>query len=45
MTKTTISIDTATRDRLAKVGHKRESYDTIINRLIDRRGHNESEGI
>jgi hypothetical protein len=35
MAKTTISIDEETRDRLAELGRKRETYDTIINMLID----------
>ena len=33
--KTTISIEEATRDRLADVGKKRETYDKIINDLLD----------
>jgi hypothetical protein len=32
---TTIKISTETRDRLADMGKKSESYDTIVNRLID----------
>jgi hypothetical protein len=32
---TTIKIDTDTRDRLADLGRKSESYDTIIKRLMD----------
>ncbi len=32
---TTIKVQTTTRDRLADVGKKRESYDALINRLID----------
>ena len=35
MPLTTIKIQTATRERLADLGKKSESYDTIINRLID----------
>lgn len=35
MTKTTISIDTKTRERLRRKGIKGESYDEIINRLLD----------
>ena len=33
--KTTISIEETTRDRLADVGKKRETYDKIINDLLD----------
>ncbi|AGB03391.1 hypothetical protein Metfor_2389 [Methanoregula formicica SMSP] len=32
---TTIKIQTETRDKLADLGKKSESYDTILNRLID----------
>nr|WP_321353138.1 hypothetical protein [uncultured Methanoregula sp.] len=35
MSLTTIKIQTETRDRLADLGKKSESYDTILNRLID----------
>lgn len=35
MPQTTIRINTATRDRLVGLGKKNESYDTIINKLID----------
>jgi len=35
MSKTTISIEEETRDRLADIGKKRETYDTIINEIID----------
>jgi hypothetical protein len=35
MAKTTISIEEETRDRIIKFGEKRETYDTIINRIID----------
>ncbi len=35
MPLTTVKIQTATRDKLADLGKKSESYDTIINRLID----------
>jgi hypothetical protein len=35
MALTTIKIQTETRDKLADLGKKSESYDTIINRLID----------
>ena len=31
----TIKIKSSTRDRLANAGSKRDSYDDIINRLID----------
>jgi len=34
MPLTTIKIQTTTRERLADLGKKSESYDTIINRLI-----------
>ena len=33
--KTTISIEEETRDRLADIGKKRETYDTILNEIID----------
>ncbi|MGD0079568.1 MAG: hypothetical protein ABSB80_02830 [Methanoregula sp.] len=35
MPLTTIKIQTETRDKLADLGKKSESYDTIINKLID----------
>ncbi len=35
MPQTTIRIQTATRDRLVDLGKKNESYDTIINKLVD----------
>ena len=35
MPLTTIKIQTTTRERLTELGKKSESYDTIINRLID----------
>jgi hypothetical protein len=35
MALTTIKIQTETRERLADLGKKSESYDTILNRLID----------
>jgi hypothetical protein len=33
---TTLQVKTETRDRLKSIGKKGESYDAIINRLIDR---------
>ena len=35
MTRTSISLDTSTRDRLMGFGKKGETYDTIVNRLMD----------
>ena len=35
MTHTSLRIDTGTRDRLKEIGKKNESYDTLINRLLD----------
>jgi hypothetical protein len=35
MALTTIKIQMETRDKLADLGKKSESYDTIINRLIE----------
>lgn len=35
MARTTIQIETETRDRLRKLGTKGESYDKIVNNLID----------
>ncbi|MFA4860667.1 hypothetical protein [Methanoregula sp.] len=35
MSLTTIKIQTETRDKLADLGKKSESYDTILNRLIE----------
>jgi hypothetical protein len=32
---TTIKIDKKTRDQLVDLGKKNESYDTIVNKLID----------
>lgn len=36
MARTTISLDTRTRDRLKSIGRKGETYDELLNRLIDR---------
>ena len=33
--RTTLDIDKATRERLHQVGRHGESFDTIINRLLD----------
>lgn len=33
--KTSIQISTGTRDRLVKLGWKSETYDDILNRLLD----------
>lgn len=38
MSETTIVVKKETRDRLKKIGKKGESYDDIINRLIDKCG-------
>ncbi|MDX1611672.1 MAG: hypothetical protein R3185_04835 [Candidatus Thermoplasmatota archaeon] len=35
MARTTISLQPATRDRLKSLGRKGETYDELINRLID----------
>lgn len=35
MTRTTMTIGTHTRDRLVDIGRKNETYDTIINKLLD----------
>ncbi len=35
MPLTSIKIQMTTRDRLVELGKKNESYDTIINKLID----------
>jgi hypothetical protein len=35
MTKTTVKIEMTTRDRLAMLGRKNDSFDTIINKLLD----------
>lgn len=35
MAQTTIRINKSTRDRLVEIGKKSESYDVIINRLLD----------
>ena len=32
--RTTIALNTATRERLRRLGHKGETYDDIINRLL-----------
>jgi len=34
MTKTTIQLEPATRDKLASLGKKGETYDDIINRVV-----------
>ena len=34
MTKTTILVETDTRDKLRRIGHKSDTYDVIINMLI-----------
>jgi hypothetical protein len=33
--KTTMKVEKSTRDRLADLGKKGESFDTIINRVLD----------
>lgn len=43
MPQTTIRINTSTRDRLVELGKKNESYDTIINKLIDEHEQNKKE--
>lgn len=35
MSRTTISLDPETRDRLKELGQKGETYDELVNRLID----------
>lgn len=35
MSETTIAVKKKTRERLKKIGRKGETYDDIINRLID----------
>jgi uncharacterized membrane protein len=35
MARTTISLETETRDRLKALGRKGETYDELVNRLID----------
>lgn len=35
MSRTTVSMDEETRDRLKALGRKGETYDDLINRLID----------
>lgn len=35
MTATSIRVDTETRDRLNEVGRRGESFDAIINRVLD----------
>jgi hypothetical protein len=35
MSLTSIKIQPGTRDRLVELGRKNESYDTIINKLVD----------
>lgn len=32
---TTINIDVSTREKLKKIGHKGETYDEILNRLLE----------
>lgn len=36
MARTTIPLSPDTRDRLKALGRKGETYDTLVNRLIDR---------
>jgi hypothetical protein len=33
--KTTLQVTLATRDRLREIGRKDESYDHLVNRLVD----------
>jgi predicted CopG family antitoxin len=37
MSKTTIILEKATRERLRQLGIKGQSYDDVINRLIDKK--------
>jgi len=39
--KTSVSIEKETMERLKQLGKKGDSYDEIINRLIDEHGHKE----
>ena len=41
MEKTTITLTPETRDRLKALGRKGESYDTLIQNLINNKKHNE----
>jgi hypothetical protein len=34
MSKTTITLETHTRDKLLQIGHKSQTYDELINELI-----------
>jgi hypothetical protein len=43
MPQTSIKIQMSTRDRLVELGKKNESYDTIINKLIDSFEQNKKE--
>lgn len=37
MVRTTITLDSTTRDRLKKEGNKGETWDDLINRILDER--------
>ena len=37
MSKTTITLDTQTRDKLLQIGHKSQTYDELINELIQKK--------
>lgn len=43
MPRTTISLDVETRDRLKELGNKGETYDDLVNRLIDHYVESEDE--
>ena len=43
MPQTSIKIQMSTRDRLVELGKKNESYDMIINKLVDFYEHQKSE--
>ena len=43
MPKATLKIEESTRDRLKKLGTMEDTYDTVINRLIDEHEQNKKE--
>jgi hypothetical protein len=43
MTRTTIEIDSQTRDRLKRAGRMDETYDVFLNRMLDERENNKEK--
>ena len=45
MSKTTILVESQTRERLRQIGRKNQTYDQLINELIETKGNRGQEDI